>query len=429
MQRSLKIFEHSIRSDQTRETYKYMLEKFRKWSKVNNSGELLQADQKSIQMLIEDYVMYLKGKISPNSFTAQLAPVILFFQVNDINLNLIKIKKMYPDTVKKSGYGAYSREDIQSMLENTNKKRTKAIIHVLSSTGCRAGGLVDLKMKDIEDYENCKSILFYADAKEEYHGFLTPEACKALDDYLLERIRDNERFTPETPVFRESYQLASLPARHLSLQLLTEIIEVTLKNIKRVRTPNGRYTVQLVHGFRKYFNLVMKDRSDSNLSLCEKLMGHSVTIPLDNNYAPFSKEKLFEEFRKAIPELTVSDVERKQTLIESQKKEITELSKRDLQVDALSKTVEEIKEQQFETQKILTHTLFDIYSAGLEEWDIAGGKIPKGLEEVHERRLDIEHNLLNQVSKLRKATGKPYKINVKEYEEKRRALINKSLKS
>ena len=353
MLRSLKIFEHSIRSDQTRETYKYMLEKFRKWSKVNNSGELLQADQKSIQMLIEDYVMYLKGKISPNSFTAQLAPVILFFQVNDINLNLIKIKKMYPDTVKKSGYGAYSRENIQSMLENTNKKRTKAIIHILSSTGCRAGGLVGLKMKDIEDYENCKSVLFYAEDKEEYHGFLTPEACKALDDYLLERIQDNERFTPETPVFRESYQLASLPARHLSLQMLTEIIEATLKNIKRVRTPNGRYTVQLVHGFRKYFNLVMKDRSDSNLSLCEKLMGHSVTIPLDNNYAPFSKEKLFEEFRKAIPELTISDVGRKQTLIESQKKKITELSKKEDQIQELHEEVQKLKNKQERVKKLV----------------------------------------------------------------------------
>ena len=353
MQRSLKIFEHSIRSDQTRGTYKYMLEKFRKWSKVNNPGELLQADQKSIQMLIEDYVMYLKGKISPNSFTAQLAPVILFFQVNDISPNTVKIKKMYPEKVKRSGYGAYSREDVQSMLENTNKKRTKAIIHVLSSTGCRAGGLVGLKMKDIEDHENCKSVLFDADSTQEYYGFLTPEACKALDDYLLERIRDNERFTPETPVFRESYQLASLPARHLTLQMLTEIIEATLKNIKRVRTPNGRYTVQLVHGFRKYFNLVMKDRSDSNLSLCEKLMGHSVTIPLDNHYAPFSKEKLFEEFRKAIPELTVSDVERKQTLIESQKKEITELSKKEDKIQELTDKISAMERADAKSEELV----------------------------------------------------------------------------
>ena len=339
MQRSLKIFEHSIRSDQTRTTYKYMLEKFRKWSIVNGYDELLQADQKSIQTLIEDYVMYLKGKISPNSFTAQLAPVILFFQVNDINLNLIKIKKLYPNTVKRSGYGSYSRQDIQSMLDNTNKKRTKAIIHLLASTGCRAGALCELKMKDVVDYENCKCILFYADAKEEYYGFLTPEACKALDDYLGQRMQDNERFTPETPVFRESYRLASLPARHLSLQMLTEIIEATLKDIKRVRAPNGRYTIQLVHGFRKYFNLVLKTRDNSNLSLCEKLMGHSVTIPLDNHYAPFSKENLFEEFRKAIPSLVISDVERKQALIESQKGKISKLEKNQKRIEQLENAI------------------------------------------------------------------------------------------
>jgi len=159
-------------------------------------------------------------------------------------------------------------------------------------------------------------------------------------------MQDSERFTPESPVFRESYQLASLPARRLSLQMLTEIIETTLKDIKRVRTPNGRYTIQLIHGFRKYFNLVMKDRNSSNLSLCEKLMGHSVTIPLDNHYAPFSKEKLFEEFRKAIPELTISDVERKQTLIESQEKEITELSKKDEQIQGLQEDVQKLKDKQ-----------------------------------------------------------------------------------
>ena len=84
----------------------------------------------------------------------------------------------------------------------------------------------------------------------------------------------------------------------------------------------------------------MKDRSNSNLSLCEKLMGHSVTIPLDNNYAPFSKEKLFEEFRKAIPSLIISDVERKQAFIESQKRKITEMESNEERIAKLEKRQE-----------------------------------------------------------------------------------------
>ena len=97
----------------------------------------------------------------------------------------------------------------------------------------------------------------------------------------------------------------------------------------------------------------MKDRSDSNLSLCEKLMGHSVTIPLDNHYAPFSKEKLFEEFRKAIPELTVSDVERKQTLIESQKKEITELSKKEDKIQELTDKISAMERADAKSEELV----------------------------------------------------------------------------
>jgi len=46
-------------------------------------------------------------------------------------------------------------------------------------------------------------------------------------------------------------------------------------------------------------------RTGCNLSICEKLMSHSVTIPLDNSYLPMEKEELFVEFEKAIPELTI----------------------------------------------------------------------------------------------------------------------------
>jgi len=38
-------------------------------------------------------------------------------------------------------------------------------------------------------------------------------------------------------------------------------------------------------------------------------MGHSVTIQLDNNYLPVSVERLFSEFKKAIPALTIDKSE------------------------------------------------------------------------------------------------------------------------
>ncbi len=118
--RSLLIFEESIKSEETKRAYFVALEKFRKFANVGNYNDLLKADEKSIQRLLEDFVISLKGKISPNTFNTQLAPVFLFYQVNDVNINKIRIKKMFPARVKRSGYSAYSREHIQKMLNSTH---------------------------------------------------------------------------------------------------------------------------------------------------------------------------------------------------------------------------------------------------------------------------------------------------------------------
>ena len=76
-------------------------------------------------------------------------------------------------------------------------------------------------------------------------------------------------------------------------------------------TPNETIVTQKQtdHAFRKRFNLILKLNNSINYNIAEKLMGHSVNIPLDNSYLPISdprvKEKMFTEFKKAIPELIV----------------------------------------------------------------------------------------------------------------------------
>jgi len=396
--RCLVIFEESIKSAETKKAYFFALEKFRKWADLGNHDDLLEADEKSIQRLLEDYVISLKGKISPNTFNTRLAPIFLFYQVNDVNINKVRIKKMFPAKVKRSGYSAYSREHIQKMLNTARSKRTKACILIMASTGCRSGALADLKMKDIQDYKDgCKIVTFYSGDPSEYVGFLTPEASKVLDDYLDERIQNHERIEPEFPLIREDYRIGSVPPKPINRYMLESMIEITQKDGQRKKDSSGRYNIPITGGFRKFFNSVMKLRNETNLSLCEKLMGHSVTIGLDNHYLPASNGEIFSEFRKAIPELTISDVERKQTLIESQKKEITELEKREEKIKELTEQVQEIKNQQFETQKVLSHSVIEGIVASLAEWERAGGKIPIGKEKAWERQLKLEHDLFREI--------------------------------
>ena len=313
------IFENSIKSEHTKITYLRSMKKFKHFVGVNTLDELLYGGSQVIQETVEDYVISLKNKISPNSFTTMLSPVFLFYDLNDVILNKVKIKKMFPAKIKTQGFNAYTRDDIKRMLENTTKKRGKAMVLLFASTGCRVGGLIELTMKDISDAPNdtCKCLRFYTGSPEEYYSFLTPEATKYLYEYFKERIDNGEKLTDDTPIissyerynvkYNDQFPITSKPMTRLAV---SHALEHMLKKQQRSRDVGGRFSIPTTHGFRKYFNRTLKMRDGCNISICEKLMGHSVTISLDNSYLPLTREELFVEFQKAIPDLTIREDER-----------------------------------------------------------------------------------------------------------------------
>jgi len=72
----------------------------------------------------------------------------------------------------------------------------------------------------------------------------------------------------------------------------------------REKSRSGRYEIMSCHGMRKRFDTVLKSNRAVNISLAERLMGHSKTIPLDNSYFKPVLEQLFEEYQKSIPPIT-----------------------------------------------------------------------------------------------------------------------------
>ncbi len=305
LKRCVDVFLQALGSKKTHKNYLFQLDKFMVWNKLTDYDDLLKADDKAIQRNLEDYLIYLKDRKSANYIPSIIAPIELFYVMNEVNLNSKRLHKLFPTRTKTGGYGSYTREHIQSMLDNTNKKRTKALILFLASSGCRVGVIPELKLKHITDIEDCKQVLCYEDSREEYTAFMSPESSKAFDDYLEERQQDHEKLTPESPAFRKTYLVGSFPSETMETGTVRLAITVTLKDVQKIKKGN-RFNISVVHGLRKYFNMALKSRHDSNLSLCEKMMGHSVTIPLDNHYAPFSIESMFKEYRKSIPELSIS---------------------------------------------------------------------------------------------------------------------------
>ena len=166
----------------------------------------------------------------------------------------------------------------------------------MSATGVRIGGLDGLKMKHVKQIEDCKYITVYEGSIEEYITFLTPEASCIFDEYIQKRELDGEKITGESPVFRSAYQLGYAKVVPMNMSSIKEVLRrLVLKSGLRVNYVKigKRYNKQLEHGFRKRWNTCMKTTPGMNISLAEKMMGHSVTVALDNVYLDPTVEQLF----------------------------------------------------------------------------------------------------------------------------------------
>jgi len=280
-----------------------------------------------LQIMIEDYVMDLKKRLNANTIPSYIHPLKLFFECNDIDLNWRKIKRLFPEPVKPTGDSAYSTKDIKKMLDCTPDLRNRTLIHFLASTGCRIGALPDMKLKHLFEMPNgCKQVKVYEDSIEEYFTFLTPEASKVLDEFLEKRKKDNENLVPESPIFRTKYSLGIAKAKSMTKKAMQAVIDRAVRNAG-IRyfseKKNGRYLIQLDHGFRKRFNTILKTNNDVNSNIAEKLMGHK--RGLDGAYLKPTKEQCFEEFRKAIPTLSIDDAIRLEEEIKNKDDKIHDL--------------------------------------------------------------------------------------------------------
>lgn len=356
MQRSMLIFENSIKSVETRKTYIRHLNAFLKHFEIEDYDELASISQEKLQIMMEDFVMYLKKTMSPNSINIPIAAMKAFFDCNDVELRWSKINRLKPARIKKTGGEAWITEEVAKMISFTSELRTKTFIHFIASSGIRIGALQNIKLRNITQIEDCKSILVYEGTIDEYTTFLTPEASQMFDDYIQKREADGEKITSESPAFRSSYHVGFAKVKSSTTSSLQEITRLLIiksgLRINQVKT-GARYNKQADHGFRKRFNTILKTTHDMNISLAEKMMGHSVTVVLDNVYLDPTIEQLFNEFKKSIPNLTVDDSARKQFELEKMTKEKTELEKTHIPKDEIKEMIQD------EIKNLMRESMFE----------------------------------------------------------------------
>jgi len=360
-QHSLILFHESLQSEHSRSTYTYLVKLFQEYHDIKSFDAILEISHKEIQKLVETYVIHIKKSINPNTVPTYINPIKTFLEINDIDLNWRKIKRLYPNKIKRSGASAYQTTDVQKMLDVTPQIRSKAIIHFLASTGVRVGAIPELKIKHLRDMPNdCKMILIYENSTDEYNTFLTPEASLALELYMNERKSHGETINEDSPLFRQRYLLGELTAIPISKKAIQSIIKRSGHNASiRGQKTNGRYSEQLVHGFRKRFNTILKLNNEVNDNAIEKMMGH--TNGLDGVYLQITTERLFDEFKKGVADLTISNEARNNVKIqklESEKSEIEKINETNKKLEqTLNEGAVESKKAEMMTLNILKDLL------------------------------------------------------------------------
>jgi len=353
---SFTLFEKSIRSEQTRQIYTYSLNEFLRFSKIKNYDDLKNLKTDRIQKLLENWILYLFEKgLKATTTRTKLSAVELFLEMNKKFFYKKILHKLIPsDDYVIGGDIPYTTEEIQKMLSTTTKLRTKAIIHFLASTGARPASIVDpvLRLKHLEKMPNgCMGIKLYADSKQAYWAFLTPEATSALKQYHDSRKLNGENLTSESPVFA-NFPKNTWDKKHdfMSVKAIREVISHILKAAGIERKKDGnRYDKAIVYGFRKRFNTILKLNNDVNSNIAEKLMAHK--RGLDGNYLKPTREECFKEFYKAVHEITIDPTERQEIEIKDQKEKITELSQKEDEIKWLLLKQKETEEAIHEIMK------------------------------------------------------------------------------
>jgi len=346
--RSLTLFHSAINAEATRLLYDRQLAKFQEYYKISNPNELIRLDQKELQVMIEDYIIYLSGKgLSRGTVKTAYNSLLLFFSMNDIILNWKKFRKMFPAKTKPRGQKPYTTDQMKEILKicSSSPKYT-ALIHFLSASGVRDGFTLELKVKHLADMPNgCKAVKIYESDISEYTTFIHQEAVKALENYFAYRKAQGEIITPDSWVFASTTrQNTNDPSRAWKPIDISSALNRKLANkIDRGEKARGRYDIPITYGIRKRWNTIVKSNDKVNLSHAEKMFGHSTTIPLDNHYHKPELEVLFAEYEKHISELMIDDSFRLRQELEIKNKLLSEFELKEIEVRSLKTRLSEIE--------------------------------------------------------------------------------------
>lgn len=344
---------------QTKVLYRRWIQFFMKHCEVCEPDKLLELGTvHQIEDKIIGWLGALKdsGKATATMRTA-LACIIFFYSCNRIKLDSKFIARRIP---KKPAlpHRSPTKEELAAIVDAANL-RGKALTGLFASSGVRVGAVPILKIRhhrklkqhELEHYDcSCKDrsqplrfdgylLNVYEGEEEHYFSFVSEEASKWLDTYQKMRENAGELLTPNSPLFREEFdvekpEVVKNPSLCNELMLQSFMSRLAISSgVKRVVRSNGKINPgghrnewKNVHGYRMFFSTAATN-AGVNFSFKELMLGHHLNLEksyYDSNN-PRSVHAALAEYLKmqdAVTLFSTSRLERENAILKTQTTEM-----------------------------------------------------------------------------------------------------------
>jgi hypothetical protein len=306
--------------------------------------------------------------IAANTLRTFLRPVKTFTDAHDDVGDLIKWKRISKAMPRAKGYSndrIPTVDELRRLVEYPDR-RIKAIVYTMCSSGIRIGAWDYLKWGHVTPIHNEKTgeviaakLTVYAGEAEQYTSFCTPEAYHAIEDWMQYRKMYGEEITGESWVLRRIFAVADLKREKGSkvggrLTKVSNVKRLELKAISRLlmralyeqglreTLDDGqrRHAFKAAHGFRKWFK---SKAQQVMLGLnVEILLGHTIR-GLDSNYYRVTEQELLQDYLKAVPSLTINEIQDIAILREQQENLEKKTQEKDNELEQTKRELEQLK--------------------------------------------------------------------------------------
>jgi integrase len=361
----LKKFEASMRSEETKNSYKKtfreILDSIEDLNgtfedKARQFYDLAKTDTDNIQELLEQYGIHLNERskkpkdsedyLNPNTFTNKFKGMKKFCKINRIAIIWDSIMEFEPEKNNNKQTRGFTTEEIITILEHSTNIQTDFAILLMSSCGSRAGELELLRWEQIspiyeqngeysfEESDNsriiCACVIVYAGTSSEYRTLISIEAWNKLQSLKKQWVQKAKRKpTGADHIFiKKGSGIMPFAKNGIKNKVAKTVVksQVQIKQMGERRCDNP-----VTHANRKRYNKIMSEsenRNDShgNHIRKERLMGHTTGISnLEGNYFFSDILESVPQYLQAMPELMISDEYRTRYLLEQERKEKTQL--------------------------------------------------------------------------------------------------------